>query len=91
MKRKRISKQGQASRERFERLKNPVFKNNQTRKYLKKLLHETIMTVDYSEPWTKANSQFVAELNFTILDWQIIERLMASDDSFKLRDIDGER
>jgi len=49
------------------------------------------MTVDYSEPWTKANSQFVAELNFTILDWQIIERLMASDDSFKLRDIDGER
>ena len=39
-------------------------------------MHQQLQTVDYSQPWDKQDSQFVAEMCFTILDWQIIEKIM---------------
>jgi len=39
-------------------------------------LHNQLLTVDYSLPWSNhSQSQFVAEMGFTILDWQMIERI----------------
>jgi len=56
-----------------------------------KRLHEKILTVDYTQDIRKPGSQFVAELNFSILDWQIIERLIQNKSDFRLVDIDKKR
>lgn len=56
-----------------------------------KEMHEKILTVDYSQESSSPDSQFVAEINFTILDWQIIERLIQNKSDFRLVDIDKKR
>lgn len=46
-----------------------MFKHPKTLAVFNKLMHEKIMTVDYTQDRRKKESQFVAELSFTILDW----------------------
>jgi len=49
-----------------------------------------LQTVDYSQPWDKQDSQFVAEMCFTILDWQIIEKITTTT-NFLVKDIETKR
>ena len=57
--------------------------------YYQRKLHQKLQTVDYSHPWYNEESQFVSQMNFTILDWQIIERMANPvDDGFTIDSID---
>ena len=46
--------------------------------------------VDYSQSWDTVDSQFVAEMCFTILDWQIIEKIMTHN-NFNVEQIEKKR
>jgi hypothetical protein len=56
-----------------------------------RIMHQTLQTVDYSE--SNPNSQFVSEMSFTILDWQIIEKIVNQGNSndFNVDCIDRQR
>jgi len=53
-------------------------------------MHETLQKVDYGQPLGEEGSQFVAEMTFTILDWQIIERIV-SRSAFHIGLVDDQR
>jgi hypothetical protein len=41
-----------------------------------KELHNNLLKVDYSIPFDDGkHSQFIAEMGFTILDWQMVEKI----------------
>jgi len=53
-------------------------------------MHEELFKVDYSQPIDQEQSQLVAEMTFTILDWQIIERII-SPEAFHIGLVDRQR
>jgi len=55
-----------------------------------RLMHEELFKVDYSQPIDQEQSQLVAEMTFTILDWQIIERII-SPEAFHIGLVDRQR
>jgi len=69
-----------------------ISKGETRQEYYGRKLHEMLQTVDYSQDWFNEESQFVAEMTFTILDWQIIERMTNTFEAgFTIDSIDSKR